>query len=317
MIENFKIKIYRICVPLLVAFPLFMSCGSAKESEDYADGDMALEDTIVSVPVDTTPKVVEKPYRKFHSATEAREFMSSSPHKASYESGILWDMAGENLSYCEKLLNNEHGYFIVVDKASMNVALYDKYGNLKKSYGMACAKNFGTKHKKADCRTPEGFFTAEGIYNSTDWLYTDDDGKTHPEKGVFGPRFIRLKTPVTSQVGIHGTGSPGSIGKRVSHGCIRLTNDNIMDLVKYASAGMPIIVNPSERDRSVNASEGYFVASINTGLKPLDVYKKKVEDHKEPVASSSSSNADSVEIESAQENATITEPNVTVPDTVR
>ena len=68
---------------------------------------------------------------------------------------------------------------------------------------MACAKNYGTKHKKADSRTPEGFFEVEGIYNSTDWLYTDDDGVTSKKKGQFGPRFIRLKIPVTSQIGIH------------------------------------------------------------------------------------------------------------------
>jgi len=104
---------------------------------------------------------------------------------------------------------------------------------------------------------------------STDWLYTDDEGNTSDVKGQFGPRFIRIKSPITSQIGIHGTGSPWSIGKRVSHGCIRITNENILELVKYASVGMPIIVVPGITDRKVNSQEGYNIPYITTNVEPL------------------------------------------------
>ena len=173
-------------------------------------------------------------------------------------------MASEELDYAEKLLNNEYDRFIVVDKASMKVILYSRYGEVLKKYGMACAKNYGTKHRKADSRTPEGFFTAEGIYDSTDWLFTDDNGVTSPKKGQFGPRFVRLKCPNTSQIGIHGTVAPWSIGHRASHGCIRLTNENILELVEYVQIGMPIIVSPGPKDMAVNESEGFSIASITT-----------------------------------------------------
>ena len=43
-------------------------------------------------------------------------------------------------------------------------------------------ENFGTKHEKGDSRTPEGLFSVEGIYDSTDWLFTDDDGVTSKKK---------------------------------------------------------------------------------------------------------------------------------------
>lgn len=39
-----------------------------------------------------------------------------------------------------------------------------------------------------------------------------------------------------------------------------------MDLVSYASAGMPIIVNPGDRDMAVNRTEGYKIKQIHTGL---------------------------------------------------
>lgn len=41
---------------------------------------------------------------------------------------------------------------------------------------------------------------------------------------------------------IHGTNSPGSIGGFVSHGCIRMYNQDITDLYDRVSVGTPVIV---------------------------------------------------------------------------
>jgi lipoprotein-anchoring transpeptidase ErfK/SrfK len=45
---------------------------------------------------------------------------------------------------------------------------------------------------------------------------------------------------------IHGTNDPTSIGKYVSSGCIRLTNDNIIDLYNRVKLGAKVIVLPME-----------------------------------------------------------------------
>ena len=37
--------------------------------------------------------------------------------------------------------------------------------------------------------------------------------------------------------GIHGTNNPGSVGRFVSHGCIRMYNRDIMDLYRRAQVG--------------------------------------------------------------------------------
>ena len=42
--------------------------------------------------------------------------------------------------------------------------------------------------------------------------------------------------------GIHGTNNPGSVGKFVSHGCIRMYNSDIMDLYRRAHVGTRVIV---------------------------------------------------------------------------
>lgn len=252
-----------------------VSCGSsgANVSDSNVDTVAFAADPVIdeSTKIDTDSADTQKPDdlsippRRFSTVAEATDFMKNSGHYAQYQSGIIPRMLEENFPYADRLLNNRHNYFIVVDKASMNVILYDKYGNEVKVYRMACGRNFGHKKGKADCRTPEGFFTAQGIYDSTDWLYTDDNGHTSQTRGQFGPRFIRLLTPVTSQVGIHGTGSPRSLGNRVSHGCIRISNESILELVRYARAGMPIIVNPSQRDMAVNRAEHRDVPRITTG----------------------------------------------------
>lgn len=207
-------------------------------------------------------------YHTFATAGDAHRYMNGSPDSALYAGGILHAMADDCLQYAESLINNRHQRFIIVDKWAMKVRLFDRYGRMEREYGMACAKNFGTKHKRADSRTPEGFFSVEGIYDSTDWLFTDDEGVTSEKKGQFGPRFIRLRIPGTSQIGIHGTCAPWSIGGRVSHGCIRIKNENILELVTLVEKGMPVIVNPGKRDTRVNIEEGYDIPWISSSHDP-------------------------------------------------
>lgn len=242
---------------------LFAACArtghdDSSRSQEGEDGVVAAADSD-SI---TTKAPAEPPALKFASSQAAIDFMRKSGHWDRYSAGIIPEMAEYNLEYATKLLDNKFSRFIIVDKASMQVLLYDKYGRLEHKYGMACARNYGTKHKRADSRTPEGFFSAEGIYNSTDWLFTNDNGYTSPARGSFGPRFVRLKCPNTSQIGIHGTSAPGSIGRRASHGCIRLTNNNILELVKFVEVGMPIIVSPGPYDMAVNQREGYNIPSV-------------------------------------------------------
>lgn len=241
--------------------------GTADSIVDTTTYDTAMP--VDTIPVDTIPPAPGR----FATSQEALDYMQNSPYREKYEAGILPRMARENLPYTNKLLNSTYSRFLVVDKGKMKVQVYDCYGRKEVEYGIACAKNFGTKHEKGDSRTPEGFFSVEGIYDSTDWLFTDDNGVTSPKKGQFGPRFIRLRIPTTSQIGIHGTCAPWSIGSRASHGCIRVTNENILKLVEIVEVGMPVIVNPGSRDMRVNLEEGYDVPYITTDDRPIKIPK--------------------------------------------
>lgn len=205
-----------------------------------------------------------------------------------YSDGVIPAILEASPEYAERLAREGSDGFIIVDKARMKVILYDRYGIAQRTYGMACSKNYGTKLKKGDLRTPEGFFSVEGVYDSTEWLFTDDNGVTSKKKGQFGPRFIRLKIPNTSQIGIHGTCAPWTIGHRSSHGCIRITNENILELVELVHVGMPVIVLPGKRDRLVNREEGsdivYFATAPGYALSSAE--KKVIENIKEGMENS-------------------------------
>lgn len=268
---------------------IFLSCSQRQNSMVAVDTTADSTVEVESIIEESSPQPGDSTYH-FENGAEIVEWLSTCNDSLRYKDGILFTIAREVPDYADKLISqlNKYKGFIVVDKAGMNVILYDKYGQVEKSYGMACAKNYGTKHKKADSRTPEGFFYVEGKYDSTDWLFTDDNGYTSPKKGQFGPRFIRLKIPGTSQIGIHGTCSPWSIGHRVSHGCIRILNENILELVDLVEVGMPVIVLPGKRDREVNRSEGYDIPYFPTDVK----YSMSEAEKRAPIANPNEINSD-------------------------
>lgn len=237
---------------LVVGFSLALaSCGGKDTVEPPEALPVVFENEAAPEPED----VPEPAIPHFADTMQVFAFIDSSGHKDLYDEGIIRDIARSSVAYADSLINNPHERFIIVDKGDMRVRIFDRYGRPEKSYRMACARHYGTKRRKADGRTPEGYFTVQGVYDSTDWLFTDDEGNTSKVKGQFGPRFIRLRTPVSSQIGIHGTGSPWTMGHRVSHGCIRITNDNILELVDLVTPGMPVIVVPGLLDIRQNESE--------------------------------------------------------------
>lgn len=265
-------KLYSL---LFVTAALFAASGASDticKAGTPAMADPALEGAVEMVRDSLWSQFVEEalteeyPDLTFATSADAIEYMHDSGYWFEYSDGILPQMAQDNLEYATKLLNNAHDGFVVVDKSRMKVIKYDRFGREEVVYGMACGKNYGTKHKRSDCRTPEGFFAVKKIQNSTDWKYVDDNGHVSNKTGEFGPRFIRLDIPGISSIGIHGTCAPWSIGGRRSHGCIRLKNENILDLVERVETGMPVIVNPGKKDLAVNREEGYDIPQISTEI---------------------------------------------------
>jgi len=61
--------------------------------------------------------------------------------------------------------------------------------------------------------------------------------------GLSGFSNVLVNWPDGGVIGIHGTNDPSSIGRRVSHGCIRLANADIDRLARLLPLGTPVAVD--------------------------------------------------------------------------
>lgn len=59
--------------------------------------------------------------------------------------------------------------------------------------------------------------------------------------GPFGAYWLGLSRP---HYGIHGTNDPASIGHKVSHGCIRMYNSDVLQLAGLVPIGTSVVIRP-------------------------------------------------------------------------
>lgn len=137
---------------------------------------------------------------------------------------------------------SQAGNRIVISKKDLTLYVISEEGETLYRCGIACGKVKGNKVHEGDSRTPEGHFSVLSISDSRHWLF-EPNGRRIPN--CYGPWFIRVNVPEWGHhIGIHGTGSPRSIGTRASLGCIRCHNDDIVNVVKFVSVGDPISILP-------------------------------------------------------------------------
>lgn len=65
--------------------------------------------------------------------------------------------------------------------------------------------------------------------------------KSYRSGDIFGTRFLALDVP-WGGYGIHGTNQPWSIGHFISHGCIRLRNEDVEELFEWIPVGTPVTI---------------------------------------------------------------------------
>jgi L,D-transpeptidase ErfK/SrfK len=112
-------------------------------------------------------------------------------------------------------------------------------------------------------RTPRGRHTVvrkikDPVWRKPDWAFVEEgkpippgDSPLRNERGTMGKYALDLG----ERVMIHGTNDPKSIGRRASHGCIRLPNDMISLLWKEVPVGTEVYIFDSI-PRDVTAHRG-------------------------------------------------------------
>ena len=94
----------------------------------------------------------------------------------------------------------------------------------------------GTQRISRKAEWPDWHPPAEMLERQPDLPEFMEGGPNNP----LGARALYLGA---SEYRIHGTAQPWTIGQAVSSGCIRLTNDDVIDLYSRAKIGAKVIVN--------------------------------------------------------------------------
>jgi lipoprotein-anchoring transpeptidase ErfK/SrfK len=126
----------------------------------------------------------------------------------------------------------EHDYRIEVNLSGFKIAAYKGDEKL-----LDTAIGLGTDENP----------TPGGTYYTTELIAPPNpDGDYGPYAFGLSGHSEKLTTfnGGPGQLGIHGTNEPTAIGKKISHGCIRLKNDDIKALVDLGMPlGTPVIIN--------------------------------------------------------------------------
>ncbi|MGD2174483.1 MAG: L,D-transpeptidase family protein [Candidatus Brocadiaceae bacterium] len=92
-----------------------------------------------------------------------------------------------------------------------------------------------------DDRTPAGQFTVDDLLVEPRWYPPEGGIIEYGEEGnLLGERWVGLSDePGAAGLGIHGT-NDGGIGTRCSNGCIRMHNEDVIELYAFMEVGAPV-----------------------------------------------------------------------------
>ena len=135
-------------------------------------------------------------------------------------------------------LAKAYGTIITIDRGNFKLRLF-KGLKLSKSYGVAVGM--------PAYPTPTGLFHIQSKQVNPTWTAPNSPwaGEMAGQQVAGGAPDNPLRARwmgVSGAVGIHGTGQPWSIGTRASHGCIRMTVPDVIDLFKRVEVGTPVLI---------------------------------------------------------------------------
>jgi hypothetical protein len=137
-----------------------------------------------------------------------------------------------------KDLANRYGTVVTISQSSFRLRLFKRL-KFVKSYGVAVGQ--------PAFPTPNGLFSIANKAVNPAWTAPNSPwagayrNETVPGGSAENPLKARWMG-IVNGVGIHGTGVPGSIGTRASHGCIRMTVPDVLDLYPRVPVGTPVLI---------------------------------------------------------------------------
>ena len=150
--------------------------------------------------------------------------------------------------YYRNLIDNiPESKILIVDKEKLIMTVINYKGTILNTFPVSVGANYGQKRDRGDLRTPQGIFKIVTVEDSRGWSFDFEDDTLPAIRGAYGPYFFRLGTEFQG-IGIHGTHDPSGIGKRATHGCVRLRNVDLVKLKKIVGPGTSVIITPAKND---------------------------------------------------------------------
>lgn len=96
---------------------------------------------------------------------------------------------------------------------------------------------------KPGWETPTGKFQVIDMLENPGWT-NFKTGEVLPPgaDNPLGERWIAFWTDGNDYIGFHGTPNRASVGDAISHGCVRMYNEDVRQLYEFVKLGTPVIV---------------------------------------------------------------------------
>lgn len=128
-----------------------------------------------------------------------------------------------------------------------------------------------------DFATPNGTYQVQykeqnPVWIAPDWYFIeknlpipDEDSPTRRQPGGLGAAAVYIDR----ELAIHGTDKPELLGQRVSHGCIRLSNEYAIRLFHNVQVGTPVLITGSAPPTPDNVATGTPVVPVGAKKPPF------------------------------------------------
>jgi len=124
---------------------------------------------------------------------------------------------------------------LLVDLSDRRVTVY-RDGKVRDRYPIAIGQ--------AGWETPSGTFHVTETFENPVWQHPiTGENVTGPDNPL-GSRWIGFWSDGHNQIGFHGTNEEALIGQAVSHGCVRMRNQDIEQMFREVEPGTPVVVQP-------------------------------------------------------------------------
>ena len=117
-----------------------------------------------------------------------------------------------------------------IDRSTFTLAII-LHGETVKQYAVATGR---------DGSTPSGDFEVKSRVENPEWTSPEGDFfKAGDAANPLGTRWLGFGE---GGYGIHGTTDPNSIGREASHGCVRLNNEDVLEVYDFLTLGSKVTI---------------------------------------------------------------------------